>query len=91
MAEIIFYMIINALKFTLQGEVSLIISAHACDNEIESSIVQFLIQDTGIGLSSENQTKLFQEIPERSARNQTGHGHAGCLRRSAGPGERGKD
>ncbi len=58
--QILVNVIGNALKFTATGEVSLIINAQATANEPESSMIQFLIKDTGIGLSEENQLRLFQ-------------------------------
>ncbi len=62
--QILINVIGNALKFTAAGEVTLVVSAQATDkelsNEPESSMIQFLIKDTGIGLSPENQLKLFQ-------------------------------
>ncbi|WP_020587636.1 transporter substrate-binding domain-containing protein [Desulfobacter curvatus] len=48
----------NAVKFTEQGEVGLYISKAGKDH------VRFEVKDTGIGLSAEQQTKLFQSFSQ---------------------------
>lgn len=47
----------NAIKFTEQGEV--IISAEIVKSEAESIHVRFSVQDSGIGLTEEQRTRLF--------------------------------
>lgn len=48
----------NAIKFTEKGSVTL--SAKVIENEKEHQLVRFAVSDTGIGISEENQKKLFQ-------------------------------
>ncbi|MFT3867823.1 MAG: response regulator [Nibricoccus sp.] len=48
----------NAIKFTAQGEV--VVRVTRSDETEESVRVQFQVVDTGIGISSEAQTRLFQ-------------------------------
>ncbi|WP_370571788.1 PAS domain S-box protein [Methanomethylovorans sp.] len=52
--QILFNLTINAIKFTPSGG-KITISAHLVDN-----MAQFAVMDTGIGISEENQEKLFQ-------------------------------
>ena len=52
----------NAVKFTEKGEVAVLCRL---EKELEHSIVlYFSIKDTGIGISKENQSKLFQEFTQ---------------------------
>ncbi|MFZ4285455.1 response regulator [Variovorax sp. HJSM1_2] len=52
----------NAVKFTEQGEI--LISASAIKTEKEQVTVRFEVRDTGIGLSPEQQTGLFQSFQQ---------------------------
>ncbi|MEO5327404.1 MAG: response regulator [Magnetococcus sp. THC-1_WYH] len=47
----------NAVKFTCEGEVSIRVSI--LDENVNSLLLQFSIQDTGIGMSSEQMANLF--------------------------------
>jgi len=57
-SQIIINLVNNAIKFTDQGEIKIDIK------RIEGDIVRFSISDTGIGLSDEQQTKLFQSFSQ---------------------------
>jgi len=47
----------NALKFTSQGEVAIRVS---CDSQRDENwLIHFMVSDTGIGISQENQKKIF--------------------------------
>src|SRR5215469_9340716 len=48
----------NALKFTTEGSVTIAAVLAASDDDGDT--VQFTVTDTGIGISPENQKKLFQ-------------------------------
>ena len=48
----------NALKFTERGEIGIYIS------KIESNRFRFMVSDTGIGLSNEQQKKLFKSFSQ---------------------------
>lgn len=50
----------NSVKFTEQGEV--ILSARVIDSNAEQIKIQFSIQDSGIGMTEEQQKKLFQSF-----------------------------
>ena len=52
----------NALKFTLQGSIT--IAAQLVGRERGVDTVRFSITDTGIGISEENQKKLFQPFAQ---------------------------
>ncbi|MCV6587724.1 MAG: PAS domain S-box protein [Marinobacterium sp.] len=52
----------NALKFTEQGEI--IVSAQVVVSNSERTILQFAVQDTGIGISPEKQQQLFQPFSQ---------------------------
>ena len=65
----------NAIKFTQQGEVILHISSQfQCDDYTE---LCFTISDTGIGMTEEQQNKLFQPFTQADASTTRKHGGTG--------------
>jgi two-component system, sensor histidine kinase and response regulator len=58
--QILLNLLSNAVKFTEQGEVSLEITQ--LDETREDVGLSFSVRDTGIGISEENQKKLFQSF-----------------------------
>ncbi len=54
----------NAIKFTEKGEVELIMRAKAVEGIDAESKYYFEIRDTGIGISAEDQSKLFQAFTQ---------------------------
>lgn len=52
----------NAVKFTEQGEV--VLSTQLLDNSLNETIILFSVRDTGIGISKEQQGKLFQSFSQ---------------------------
>ncbi len=52
----------NALKFTERGEIAIRVSKEEGDDE--SSLVRFEVRDTGIGISSQAQEKIFQAFTQ---------------------------
>lgn len=58
--QVIRNLLSNAIKFTTQGSVSLTIKP-AEDN---SDYIQFLVKDTGIGISTENQKIIFEAFQQ---------------------------
>jgi CheY-like chemotaxis protein len=60
--QVLLNLLSNAVKFTDQGEVSLEIARLAeTENDIK---LQFLVRDTGIGISESAQKKLFQSFTQ---------------------------
>lgn len=62
----------NAIKFTEQGSVSLNISRSSDLKKIE-----FLVKDTGIGISEKNQSKLFKNFTQADESTTRKHGGTG--------------
>lgn len=52
----------NAIKFTESGEVRIRVSVE--NKELDSAILRFAVEDTGIGISEENQKLLFQSFQQ---------------------------
>jgi signal transduction histidine kinase/CheY-like chemotaxis protein len=57
----------NALKFTPQGRVDLRVEVRACT--ADSQTLRFTITDTGIGISPEDQKRLFKPFTQASTDN----------------------
>lgn len=60
--QILTNLIGNAIKFTEQGQV--IVRCDCSVNESEANLLRFEIEDTGIGLNSEQQGKLFDRFSQ---------------------------
>ncbi|MBF0185057.1 MAG: response regulator [Magnetococcales bacterium] len=52
----------NAIKFTAEGEVAIRVSK--VEEEEHAVLLQFMVQDSGIGMTSEQVGKLFQEFSQ---------------------------
>jgi len=52
----------NAIKFTEHGEV--LISVQVIEDEIESVKLKFIVEDTGIGLTENQQQKIFESFTQ---------------------------
>jgi GAF domain-containing protein len=61
--QILLNLLSNACKFTKEGEVKL--AARKVSNG--SSFVEFAVSDTGIGMTAEQQAKLFEEFSQADA------------------------
>ena len=57
-AQVLTNFLTNAVKFTDHGEISIYIT------KIDTDRLRFEVKDTGIGLSKEHQTKLFQSFSQ---------------------------
>ena len=66
LTQILFNLVGNAIKFTSKGHVSIIVSVRS---SLDSSrqMITFCVQDTGIGISPQNQQKLFQSFSKLEA------------------------
>jgi signal transduction histidine kinase/DNA-binding response OmpR family regulator/HPt (histidine-containing phosphotransfer) domain-containing protein len=62
LGQILTNLLSNAVKFTHHGYVRLMISAEARDQD--GVILRFAVHDTGIGMTAEQLTRLFQEFTQ---------------------------
>ena len=65
LGQILLNLVGNAIKFTEQGEV--VISIHVIENFPEQIRLEFSIRDTGIGMTPEQQGRLFQMFNQADA------------------------
>ena len=70
----LFNLLSNACKFTEQGEVSLEVVRDAAGTE---DWIHFRVRDTGIGMSAEQQSKLFREFTQVDSAPTRKHGGTG--------------
>jgi len=60
--QILINFVSNAVKFTEKGEIR--ISCNLVSSENDSAVLKFSVKDSGIGLSEEQQNKLFQAFTQ---------------------------
>ncbi len=73
--QIITNLLTNAVKYTNEGTITL--KLHWRKNSIETALIRISVADTGIGISEEDQQKLFhsfQRVDEKKNRNIEGTG-----------------
>ena len=61
-SQILNNLLSNAIKFTNQGEI--LVSTKLVNQNDDEALLMFCVRDTGIGISKENQNKLFQEFSQ---------------------------
>ena len=79
--QILNNLVSNALKFTTQGQVE--IKAHWIAHDAGEDRVQFVVSDTGVGISPEDQRRLFQPFSQGTVKqtvSSTGLGLTICRR-----------
>lgn len=67
----------NAVKFTDNGEVVMRVSSRACEEDDGKVELHFAVRDTGIGISPEDQKKLFQSFTQVDSSNARNYGGTG--------------
>ena len=76
--QILFNLVGNAIKFTERGRVTITVSLKQGRTEGSDSVVlQWRIQDTGIGMTPEQQVRLFQAYAQADASNTRKFGGTG--------------
>ncbi len=67
----------NAVKFTERGEIDIVVRMRAREEDEEEVVVYFAIKDTGIGLTEEQRSKLFQSFQQADASTTRKYGGTG--------------
>ncbi|HYU31816.1 MAG TPA: ATP-binding protein, partial [Thermoanaerobaculia bacterium] len=70
--QIVLNLLSNALKFTPEGSVSIVLDYHAADEEASVAVA-----DTGIGISEENQKTIFEAFGQADSSYAKRHGGTG--------------
>ncbi len=65
----------NAVKFTEKGEIKIVVRLEKEDRE--QVFLRFVVQDTGVGLTEEEKTKLFQSFQQADASTTRKYGGTG--------------
>jgi PAS domain S-box-containing protein len=60
--QILSNLVANAIKFTNEGTVSIVVSSVSTDGELHT--LRFAVQDSGIGISSDNAGRLFTNFTQ---------------------------
>ena len=88
LTQVLVNLISNAVKFTKQGRISLIVEQEECQSDFvkslhmaeESLLLHFSIKDTGVGIPEEEKSSIFQQFfqgKEATRRNVGGTGGIG--------------
>ena len=67
----------NAIKFTERGEIDIVVRTRAREENEKEVIVYFGVKDTGIGLTEEQRSKLFQSFQQADASTTRKYGGTG--------------
>ena len=62
--QILLNLLSNAIKFTKTGDVSLHVSTHSVDSDSNFVELEFEVRDTGIGMSTEEISRLFMPFSQ---------------------------
>jgi signal transduction histidine kinase len=73
--QILINLLSNAIKFTEKGEIEIKISCQKFDDETVEFL--FSVKDTGIGISKENQQKIFEAFTQEDASTTRKYGGTG--------------
>jgi len=73
--QVLFNLIGNAIKFTEHGQV--VLSVNAEEESLGRSLLHFEVTDTGVGIPSEQLSRLFQPFEQRSGQNTRKYGGTG--------------
>lgn len=74
--QILFNLLSNALKFTKQGRVTLILENHAKEDSQDATLA-FIIEDTGIGIPLNDQAKIFDAFVQQEGQDTRQYGGTG--------------
>jgi len=75
LTQILTNLINNAIKFTDQGEITLLVGI--VNNESNQITLRFVVKDTGIGMSLEQQTSLFKPFSQADSSTTRKYGGTG--------------
>ncbi len=79
--QILFNLISNAIKFTEQGEVNVTLQAvknsDQKNSEEKNTTIQFIIQDSGIGVKKDMQEKIFESFVQQDGQDSKKYGGTG--------------
>lgn len=74
--QVLSNLVSNAIKFTEQGQVRIVSELHATD-ETDRVLLRLQVQDSGIGISEQDQQRLFEPFAQATHSAQSTRGGAG--------------
>ncbi len=75
--QVLLNLLSNAVKFTERGEVVLTVSATGDEQTEQGRLLHFAVRDTGIGLSEEGKSRLFQKFSQADSSTTRKYGGTG--------------
>jgi PAS domain S-box-containing protein len=73
--QVLTNLVANALKFTVQGDV--VVRASLLEEQDQAVVVRFAVTDTGIGITPEDRTQLFQPFSQADSSTTRKYGGTG--------------
>jgi PAS domain S-box-containing protein len=73
--QVVVNLVGNAVKFTERGEI--VVSVNMEQNREDESLVHFVVTDTGIGIQTEQQTRIFEAFTQADASTTRKYGGTG--------------
>ncbi|AWM93443.1 hybrid sensor histidine kinase/response regulator [Pseudomonas sp. 31-12] len=74
--QVLSNLVSNAIKFTEQGQVRIVVELYPCD-EPDRVLLQLQVQDSGVGISEQDQRRLFEPFAQADHSAQSARGGAG--------------
>ncbi|MGB0664424.1 MAG: ATP-binding protein [Pontibacterium sp.] len=75
--QVMFNLIGNAVKFTHEGHIKLSVQALAIDDHLSKVDLEIRVEDTGIGIASDQIERIFEAFEQASDQNMTQYGGTG--------------
>ncbi|MCS3836987.1 two-component system sensor histidine kinase EvgS [Pseudomonas sp. JAI111] len=74
--QVLSNLVSNAIKFTEQGQVRIVVELHPTD-DADRVLLQLQVQDSGMGISEQDQQRLFEPFAQADHSEQSARGGAG--------------
>ena len=62
--QVVMNLVSNAIKFTHQGRVSVIVSSAAVEEDLDSIVLSISVKDSGIGMDKDAQSRVFEAFTQ---------------------------
>ncbi|PUB88889.1 MAG: hypothetical protein DBP00_04495, partial [gamma proteobacterium symbiont of Ctena orbiculata] len=75
--QVLFNLVGNAIKFTHRGHIKLGVRTEVCEQHHQGTKLLIEVEDTGIGIPAEQQTRVFESFEQREGQSNRQYGGTG--------------